>query len=129
MVPFGLGLLNGMILICSGLDMKPPRNKNKGIETSHWKVGEADDFHGVDNTDDTDIEPSPPEYNESDSNSPSTTTEQGIIALYLKRTGETLNQDDAKAATENITGFFRTLVQWDIEDKQKNSQEPPETLP
>jgi len=58
-----------------------------------------------------------------------TTTEQDIIEIYKKRTGVTLNQDDAKAATENIVGFFRTLAQWDSVDKQQDSQEPPKTQP
>ena len=129
MVVFGSVLLRRGISRCSIIDMKPPRNRQKGIETSHWKVGEADDFHGVDNNENADIEPAPQESYDTDSTSPPTTAEQDIIELYRKRTGETLNQDAAKAATENITGFFKTLAQWDIEDKQKGSQEPPEILP
>jgi hypothetical protein len=102
--------------------MKKPRNRQKGIETSHWKVGEADDFHGVDNTEDHDIEPAPPESYGTDSNSLVTTSEQELIDLYKKRTGETLSKEDAKAARENIAGFFKTLVQWDMEKKEAESE-------
>ena len=33
------------------------RNKKRGIEVSHWKVSDADDFHGLDTGEDYDIEP------------------------------------------------------------------------
>jgi hypothetical protein len=33
------------------------KSRNKGIEISHWKVSDADDFYGLDRGEDYDIEP------------------------------------------------------------------------
>jgi hypothetical protein len=42
--------------------MKSPRNQKRGIEISHWKIGEADEFQAIDAGEDTDIEPAWPEH-------------------------------------------------------------------
>jgi len=35
------------------------------------------------------------------------------IRLFQERTGETLSKEDARQIVENVTGFFRTLQDWD----------------
>ncbi len=46
--------------------MKRPirKSKQKGIEISYWKVGEADDFQGLNVAEEIDVEPTPSEYYE-----------------------------------------------------------------
>jgi hypothetical protein len=39
--------------------MLAPRKKLKGIEVSHWKVSDVDDFRGINIENDTDIIPFP----------------------------------------------------------------------
>jgi hypothetical protein len=43
------------------IGMKSPRNKKTGIEISHWRVGDADAFQSIDNSEDSDIVPAPPD--------------------------------------------------------------------
>ena len=41
--------------------MLTPRSRKKGIEISHWKVGNSDEFQSMEQDEDYDIEQEPPE--------------------------------------------------------------------
>jgi hypothetical protein len=57
----GSVLKQRMISVYPEIDMNKSRNKKKGIEVTHWKISDADDFQGVDTREDTDIEPALPD--------------------------------------------------------------------
>ena len=45
--------------------------------------------------------------------------------LWQPRTSRELTEEDAREMTENVSGFFRLLAEWDLEARRE--QEPPPT--
>ena len=45
-----------------------------------------------------------------------------IVSLLQPRTGRVLGREDAREITENLTGFFRVLQQWERAERMERSK-------
>ena len=43
------------------------------------------------------------------------------LRLWQSRASRTLSQEDARVIAENLVGFFRVLVEWDVNERTSGS--------
>ena len=46
---------------------------------------------------------------------------------WQPRAGRNLSDEDAREIAENVTGFFRLLLEWEASEKQQTSREADDT--